>query len=247
MFDACGKIIYVGQSHDLRERIGSYRYIHPDRSGRKLVRLVHNIADIRWETCTTAEAARVRENSLLREHRPKFNSINKWPRAHWFATIRSEEERLHCTFTREEPPDNANIYGAFKSGCLIGYTSLLRLVWAVLNQTISVHAYPRQLIAEKPPKEFTFPLTHSANSSELREQLLRFFTGESFTIVDWFAERLPAADNFPLFDRNLFLTDLEQLRHFFQFGPARNAKLRKKHGLQKNLIGQEALDDLLVS
>src|SRR5512132_1710482 len=67
------RILYVGQSQNLRVRLASYKLARPDRAPRKLIRLIHSVRSITWETCPTARAARVRENELLRLLRPRFN------------------------------------------------------------------------------------------------------------------------------------------------------------------------------
>ncbi len=54
MFDEAGFLLYVGQSANLHERLGSYRHVHPDRDSGKTVRLVHLARRIEWEVCDTA-------------------------------------------------------------------------------------------------------------------------------------------------------------------------------------------------
>src|SRR5690349_14894944 len=67
------RILYIGQSKNLRTRLAYYKNANPDRMPRRLVRLVHQVEQISWECCVSAEAARQRELELLRLHRPKFN------------------------------------------------------------------------------------------------------------------------------------------------------------------------------
>ena len=66
MFDEAGVLLYVGQSRDLRDRLNSYRHVHPDRDSRKTVRLVHLVRRVEWEVCETAVGAVLWENELLR-------------------------------------------------------------------------------------------------------------------------------------------------------------------------------------
>src|SRR5204863_7431757 len=56
------RILYVGQSSNLRQRLSSYRHVQAERASRKLIRLVHQVRTITWEVCATTEAARLREN-----------------------------------------------------------------------------------------------------------------------------------------------------------------------------------------
>ncbi len=249
MSDSRGKILYVGQSQNLRERVSSYRHVHPDRSSRKLVRLVHSVERIEWEICPTHEEARVRENHLLREHRPRFNTINVWPRGHWFAGMRLENEQIEFSFTREWPQEDDGFYGAFKSSGLPGFASLLRLLWAMSHPCSAESDYPRLLINERPPKQFVLDLPTRLHFSkdELVGLLTFFFRGESLALLEWLRGKLPDEKNISLFHQKLLCADLERVENFFQFGPSRNAQLCRAHGLTERLIRQEALNDLLVS
>lgn len=56
-FDDTGRLIYIGKAKNLRQRLGSYRYVHPDRDSRKTWRLVKRIREIKWELCESHEAA----------------------------------------------------------------------------------------------------------------------------------------------------------------------------------------------
>lgn len=89
--DAAGKLLYVGQSHELRKRVGSYRHVHPDRHPRRLVRLVHQVRQIEWEICESPEAAIERERVLLLELRPGFNRAGVWKPPPWWLRVGVEE------------------------------------------------------------------------------------------------------------------------------------------------------------
>ena len=88
MFDGEGRIIYIGQSQNLRDRLNSYRHVHPERDSRKTVRLVHEVRRIEWEICDSPASARLRENELLRTLRPRFNRVNVWPWACFYLAWR---------------------------------------------------------------------------------------------------------------------------------------------------------------
>src|SRR5687767_182452 len=62
MFNEAERLLYVGQSANLRSRLGAYKNANPDHLPRKVLRLVHAVASIKLETCETPVAARLREN-----------------------------------------------------------------------------------------------------------------------------------------------------------------------------------------
>ncbi len=93
MFDGEGRILYIGQSQNLRDRLNSYRHVHPERDSRKTVRLVHEVRRIEWEICDSPASARLRENELLRTLRPRFNRVNVWPWACFYLAWRECPQR----------------------------------------------------------------------------------------------------------------------------------------------------------
>lgn len=74
------RVLYVGQSKNLRARLAFYKNANPDRVPRRLTRLVHQVETITLERCANAAAARARELELLQLHQPKFNRADTGPR-----------------------------------------------------------------------------------------------------------------------------------------------------------------------
>lgn len=123
--DASGKLLYVGQSHELRKRVGSYRHVHPDRHPRRLVRLVHQVRQIEWEICESPEAAIERERVLLLELRPGFNRAGVWKPPPWWLRVgvgeRTEDSGIHQTMLRIELwADAALHHGTGKGNSEVG-------------------------------------------------------------------------------------------------------------------------------
>ena len=104
MFDGEGRIIYIGQSQNLRDRLNSYRHVHPERDSRKTVRLVHEVRRIEWEICDSPASARLRENELLRTVRPRFNRVNVWPWACFYLAWRECPEGIAAAVPPASPP-----------------------------------------------------------------------------------------------------------------------------------------------
>ena len=254
MQDANGKVLYVGQSTNLRSRLNSYKNAHPDHVSRKVIRLVHEVRKIGYEECVTPERARLRENELLRSLRPKFNRMNTFPKAHCFIGLEHRPGTISLSLTREELA-GAHYFGAFKSGAVHAYAALLRLLWAAMHRPLSVDAYPRQLLLARPPSRFD--LEFSGSGLEARGRtisapppqevvlLAEFLRGESICLKSWLEERLDPGTC--LFHQQMVAADLEVLEHFYDFGPCRNKALKDHHRLPGELILQEELDDQLVT
>src|ERR1044071_2838794 len=94
MTGQAGEILYVGQSGNLHTRLNCYKNGNPDSLPRRIVWLVNLCGSIRWEEGASRELARVRENELLRLHRPKFNRVNTYPQAYGFIGVIARDEEL---------------------------------------------------------------------------------------------------------------------------------------------------------
>lgn len=246
MTDARERVMYVGQSSNLHRRLLSYKNVRPDRDERRLARLVQAVCAITWEVCSDAECARLRENELLRLHRPKFNRINVRPEAYGFIGLSSSEAQLELWLT-QQMTDEGRLYGAFKGARIHGYAALLRLLVAVLRRPVSQEAWPIGLLNTRPPRRFQV----SWKSAEIFDRpwgnlLCAYLEGVSSELVDHFRDALPPLERLEPFWRNLHTQDLEAAEHFFAFGPKRNRLLKERHGLEGRLLAPHDLDDLLV-
>jgi GIY-YIG catalytic domain len=269
MRDAHDLLIYVGKAKNLRQRLNSYRY--PARGSRKTVRLVHAVRRIEWELCHSDEAAQLRENALLRTHRPRFNRLGTWPKANCFILIHAEEARLQFVLTQSSPlpptmsteeneasakrncelrlemaaqqisSNRSQFFGAFKPGAAWALASLLRLLWQTLHQVKERTALPRRLLAEKSPAAFN--VEHPTATAWI-EPLTLYFTGESSVIIDILGGSLPSPTT--TFEEQARQSDLEQLQHFFLVGPKLNREFNHRRANPGLPISQEELDDLMV-
>jgi hypothetical protein len=242
------RVLYVGQSQNLRQRLGSYKNARPDRAPRKIIRLVHSVRTITWEECASPEAARLKENQLLRTLRPRFNVMNTYPRAYSFIGLKRNNTCMEFRLANE-PTGEGKIFGAVKSGCMRAYGALLRTLWVALYQPGSPHEFPARLLAPSPPREYVLELNANPARLEpgcLAEGIESFYGGTSDTLIRLLTETVPADETISQFQRNLQLSDIEILTGFFERGPKRNQDLRQTYELLEPVIAQEELDDLLV-
>ncbi len=94
--DSQDRLLYIGQSCDLRARLGSYRHVTEGRHARRTLRLVVRVARIEWRVCPTAAEAVAEEGRLLLEHRPPFNRAGVWKGEPWWLLLLHEEEKAEA-------------------------------------------------------------------------------------------------------------------------------------------------------
>ena len=71
--DGEGKILYVGKAKSLRDRVSSY--FAKDLPNGKTAALVRHIADLRTLVVNSEFEALLLENTLIKEHQPRYNIL----------------------------------------------------------------------------------------------------------------------------------------------------------------------------
>ncbi len=141
-YDAAGTLLYIGQSCDLRARVGSYRHVSPERHPRRTLRLVGRIAKIEWRVCVTPEEAIETERVLLLEHRPPFNRAGVWPGSPWWMSARAVDDSVVVRLLREPDLEDAACVGPLPGGFRYVHASLMRCVMRLWQPLLPAAGYP---------------------------------------------------------------------------------------------------------
>ena len=113
-FDFSGRIIYIGKAKDLRNRVGSYFNKQRYETG-KTAKLVANIVDLKVILVETEFDALLLENSLIKQHQPRYNVALKDDKSYPWIRIRNERfPRVEGM--RNPVDDGAEYYGPYASG-----------------------------------------------------------------------------------------------------------------------------------
>jgi len=256
MVGEAGAILYVGKSKNLRARLNSYRLAKADRVSRKILRMLALVEEIQIELCEDEKSALLRENALLREHRPPFNVVNVRPENYYFIGLRAAGGTLEVRLTSheervqeelEEGDGVAEYFGAYKGRRSIrdGYSALLRLLWAVHHEIERFH-YPAILTRESPQYQYRLAIGEGEIAGWM-PMLRRFLKGTSRCLLEELTARLLENPRIPPFMYRTIQEDLERVEAFYRIGPWRNKKAKRAVGQSvQTLIEQEKLDDMLV-
>jgi excinuclease ABC subunit C len=104
-----GKVLYVGKATNLRDRVRSYFANDPDRA--MIPTLVRKSDDVDCIVTKNPTEALLLERQLIREHKPRYNSLLKDDKSYPFIAI-TDEEIPRILYTRH-PPENARLWGPF--------------------------------------------------------------------------------------------------------------------------------------
>ncbi len=112
--DASGTIIYVGKAKNLRSRVRSY-FQEGRPVNAKTVALMRKIADVEFIVTDTEVEALLLENTLIKQHRPKYNILLKDDKSYPF--IRVTKEPYPRVFkTRTVVNDGSSYFGPYTDG-----------------------------------------------------------------------------------------------------------------------------------
>ena len=114
MKDTYGRIIYVGKSKQLKNRVTSYFRGFNSHSP-KTQTLVVNIADIEYIITDTEEEALALEANLIKKNRPKFNVLLKDDKQYPYIMVTLEDYFPRVVKTREINNDKNKYFGPYSS------------------------------------------------------------------------------------------------------------------------------------
>ena len=117
MKDNKGNVIYIGKAKSLRNRVTQYFGSSSNHSV-KVIKMVENVEDFETVICDTEFEALVLENSLIKQHQPKYNILLKDDKGYHYIKITNERwpkiERSNKILN-----DGAEYFGPYYSGQLV--------------------------------------------------------------------------------------------------------------------------------
>lgn len=145
MRDRQGRVIYVGKSRRLKNRVS--QYFQSGEKGGKTDRMVSLVKDFDILLCDTEIEALTLENSLIKQHSPKYNIKLKDAKSYPYIKITAEPyPRVVCTRRRED--DGARYFGPY-SGTATVY-SIIGAVGKALGLPSCSRSFPRDIGRGRP-------------------------------------------------------------------------------------------------
>lgn len=114
MHDARDTIIYVGKAVSLKNRVRQYFQASRNK-GVKIEQMVTQIAWFEYIVADSELEALVLECNLIKEHRPKYNTMLKDDKAYPFIKVTVQEDFPRVLFARRMKKDKSRYFGPYTS------------------------------------------------------------------------------------------------------------------------------------
>jgi excinuclease ABC subunit C len=145
MKDKNGKVIYVGKSRKLKNRVS--QYFQNSKKNFKTARMVASAEDFDYVVSRTEIEALTLENTLIKQHSPKYNIKLKDAKSYPYIKV-TDEEYPRIVFTRTRTTDKGKYFGPFSG------TSVVYSVLDILHKSLGIPSckrqFPRDIGKERP-------------------------------------------------------------------------------------------------
>ena len=147
MHDDRDEIIYVGKAISLKNRVRQY-FQSSRNKGVKIEQMVTHIARFEYIVTDSELEALVLECNLIKEHRPKYNTMLKDDKTYPFIKVTVHEDYPRILFSRRMKKDKNKYFGPYSSaGAVKDTIELIRKIYKIRTCNRSL---PRDIGKERP-------------------------------------------------------------------------------------------------
>ena len=131
MHDAKDAIIYVGKAISLKNRVRQYFQSSRDKTA-KIKQMVSKIARFEYIVTDSELEALVLECNLIKEHRPRYNTMLKDDKTYPYIKVTASEEYPRILFSRQMKKDKNKYFGPFtNAGAVKDTIELIRKIYRI--------------------------------------------------------------------------------------------------------------------
>ncbi|MGO4947831.1 excinuclease ABC subunit UvrC [Blautia sp. Sow4_E7] len=192
------EIIYVGKAVSLKNRVRQY-FQSSRNKGAKIEQMVTHITRFEYIVTDSELEALVLECNLIKEHRPKYNTMLKDDKTYPFIKVTVNEPYPRVLFSRTMKKDKAKYFGPYTSSTAVkDVIELVRRIYMVrsCNRTL-----PRDCGRDRPclyyhMKQCTAPCQGNVSEEEYKKnitQVLHFLNGNFQDTINQLTEKMMAA------------------------------------------------------
>ena len=214
MHDAHDAIIYVGKAKVLHNRVRSYFRANIGR-GPAIDSMVRQIAYFEYIVTDSEMEALILENNLIKENRPKYNTMLVDDKTYPYIKVTVGEEYPRILFSRVRKKDKARYFGPFPSANAVHDTiELLNRMYGLRDCN---RLLPRDIGKERPCLNYYMgrckgPCAHGNTTPEEYgqsvEMALKFLSGNYKEIMEDLTARMQKASDAMDYEEAMHWRDL---------------------------------------
>ena len=248
MHDEKDEIIYVGKAVSLKNRVRQY-FQSSRNKGAKIEQMVTHIRRFEYIVTDSELEALVLECNLIKEHRPKYNTMLMDDKGYPFIKVTVNEVYPRVMLARTMQKDKAKYFGPYTSATAVRDTiELIRKLYHVRSCNRNL---PKDMGKERPClnyhiKQCKAPCQGYISEQEYRQSIdkvLRFLNGHFEEIIKELQQKMQQASDTMEFEKAIEYREL--LNSVKQI--AQKQKITDSSGEDRDIIGvAKDADDAVV-
>ena len=192
------EIIYVGKAISLKNRVRQY-FQSSRNKGAKIERMVTHITRFEYIITDSELEALVLECNLIKEHRPKYNTMLKDDKSYPFIKVTVHEPYPRVLFARRMKKDKARYFGPYTSGGAV--KDVIELVRKLYQVRSCNRNLPRDTGKDRPclyyhMKQCKAPCQGYVSQEEYRKNInkvIKFLNGDFQDAISELMEKMQKA------------------------------------------------------
>ena len=213
MHDAHDDIIYVGKAISLKNRVRQYFQSSRGKSA-KILQMVERIRRFEYIVTDSELEALVLECNLIKEHRPKYNTMLKDDKTYPFIKVTLGEEYPRVLFSRTMKKDKSRYFGPYTSATAVKDTiDLVKKLYKIRSCSKNL---PRDIGKERPCLYYQIgqcnaPCQGTFTKEEYRKSVadaVDFLNGNHGSVLRELEERMNQASEDMEFEKAIEYRDL---------------------------------------
>lgn len=192
------EIIYVGKAISLKNRVRQY-FQSSRNKGAKIERMVTHITRFEYIITDSELEALVLECNLIKEHRPKYNTMLKDDKSYPFIKVTVHEPYPRVLFARRMKKDKARYFGPYTSGGAV--KDVIELVRKLYQVRSCNRSLPRDTGKDRPclyyhMKQCKAPCQGYISQEEYRKNInkvIKFLNGDFQDTISELMEKMQKA------------------------------------------------------
>lgn len=198
MHDSSDAIIYIGKAKSLTKRV--HQYFQPSHDeGIKKKQMVGHIDHFEYIVTDSELEALVLENNLIKEHRPKYNTMLRDDKTYPYIKVTLGEHFPRVLFSRKVYKDRARYFGPFTSAGDVRET--IELTNKLFHLRTCNHVFPRDIKKERPCLNYHIKQCPGVCQGYITEEeymksvdaAMKFLDGDDTAVVDDLTAKMNAA------------------------------------------------------